>query len=148
MPFKPCRFPSCSVLLPVGAGQPAYCDKHRRHGEESKRNPKRDRTRERERQGAHARGYDHRWRRASKSFLANNPFCVICAARPYPLSVIPVPATVVDHVKPHRGDKELFWDETNWQALCTPCHNRKTARESRDARIDAMELESCRTNGN
>ena len=28
-----------------------------------------------------------------------------------------VPATVVDHVVPHRGDQTLFWDEANWAAL-------------------------------
>ena len=27
------------------------------------------------------------------------------------------PATVVDHVIPHRGDQKLFWDEDNWQAV-------------------------------
>ena len=36
------------------------------------------------------------------------------------------PATVVDHVIPHRGDQKLFWDEDNWQALCKSCHDRKT----------------------
>ena len=38
-------------------------------------------------------------------------------------------ATDVDHVKPHKGDAELFWDEANWQALCHACHSRKTAAE-------------------
>ncbi len=32
-------------------------------------------------------------------------------------------ATVVDHIKPHRGDQKLFWDTANWQALCKPCHD-------------------------
>lgn len=40
-------------------------------------------------------------------------------------------ATVVDHIKPHRGDKILFWDESNWQALCKQCHDRKTMTEDR-----------------
>jgi 5-methylcytosine-specific restriction protein A len=39
------------------------------------------------------------------------------------------PATVVDHIEPHKGDMVKFWDETNHQGLCTPCHNSKTARE-------------------
>jgi 5-methylcytosine-specific restriction protein A len=39
------------------------------------------------------------------------------------------PATVVDHRIPHKGDKQLFWDSTNWQAMSKPCHDRKTARE-------------------
>nr|WP_245411976.1 HNH endonuclease [Methylocella silvestris] len=33
-------------------------------------------------------------------------------------------AEVVDHVRPHRGDLQLFWDEANWQSLCAPCHDR------------------------
>ena len=32
-------------------------------------------------------------------------------------------ATVVDHKIPHKGDPQLFWDETNWQSLCAPCHD-------------------------
>ena len=29
-----------------------------------------------------------------------------------------IPATVVDHVEPHRGDERLFWDqEDQWQVL-------------------------------
>ncbi|MCB4811684.1 HNH endonuclease [Methylovorus menthalis] len=39
------------------------------------------------------------------------------------------PATVVDHIKPHRGDMALFWDRNNWQAMAKECHDRKTARE-------------------
>jgi len=37
-----------------------------------------------------------------------------------------VPATVVDHIIPHRGDQKLFWDQTNWEALCKECHDKKT----------------------
>lgn len=33
------------------------------------------------------------------------------------------PATVVDHIKPHKGDSALFWDTGNWQGLCTHHHN-------------------------
>lgn len=68
-----------------------------------------------------SRGYGHRWQRARLSYLNAHPLCVTC--RP-----LTVGATVVDHVVPHRGDDELFWDEANWQPLCKPCHDRKTAR--------------------
>jgi 5-methylcytosine-specific restriction protein A len=36
-------------------------------------------------------------------------------------------ATVVDHILAHKGDAGLFWKQSNWQALCRRCHNRKTA---------------------
>ncbi|WP_460274261.1 HNH endonuclease signature motif containing protein [Celeribacter sp. ULVN23_4] len=49
------------------------------------------------------------------------PVCVRCGA----------PATVVDHIIPHKGDDRLFWDKTNWQALCKPCHDRQKQREER-----------------
>lgn len=75
---------------------------------------------------ARARGYDHRWAVARLSFLADHPLCVRCAA-----GGAVEPATVVDHVTPHRGDPALFWDRANWQALCESCHNRKTASEDR-----------------
>jgi 5-methylcytosine-specific restriction protein A len=31
---------------------------------------------------------------------------------------------VCDHIKPHRGDERLFWDDTNLQTLCKPCHDK------------------------
>lgn len=30
---------------------------------------------------------------------------------------------VADHIKPHRGNPVLFWDENNLQCLCTECHS-------------------------
>lgn len=61
----------------------------------------------------------YRWKEASKEFLRKNPICVRCGGR----------ATAVDHIKPHRGDEELFWDEFNWQPLCSECHRKKTQEE-------------------
>ena len=71
--------------------------------------------------GADARGYDARWRKARALFLKQHPLCAECgkAGRL-------TPATVVDHIIPHRGDKALFWDEKNWQPLCKRCHDKKT----------------------
>lgn len=71
--------------------------------------------------GAEARGYDSRWRKARAAFLQRNPLCNECMKHGRL-----TPATVVDHVIPHRGDQKLFWDEDNWQALCKRCHDRKT----------------------
>jgi len=65
-----------------------------------------------------------RWQAAARGFLANHPWCADCAELG-----APVPATEVDHIEPHRGDLKLFWDRSNWQPLCKPCHSRKTARE-------------------
>jgi hypothetical protein len=32
-------------------------------------------------------------------------------------------ATIVDHIEPHRGDMEKFWDRSNWAPLCEPHHS-------------------------
>ncbi len=42
------------------------------------------------------------------------------------------PATVVDHIIPHYGDRQLFWDNiNNWQSLCVTCHNKYKQSEER-----------------
>lgn len=75
---------------------------------------------DRERGSAHARGYTRKWQVASKAFLRKHFYvCVACGGV----------ACLVDHVIPHRGDQEKFWDEGNWACMCAPCHNRKTAKE-------------------
>jgi len=43
-----------------------------------------------------------------------------------------VKATVVDHIIPHRGDARLMWDESNYQALCKRCHDKKTWTEDKN----------------
>lgn len=45
------------------------------------------------------------------------------------------PATIVDHIIPHRGDTALFWDTDNWQPLCKLHHDKvKQAEEKRQGR--------------
>jgi 5-methylcytosine-specific restriction enzyme A len=56
-------------------------------------------------------------------FLAANPLCAECLRKG-----LVEAASVVDHRIPHRGDPDLFWDESNWEALGKRCHDRKTAR--------------------
>ena len=68
--------------------------------------------------------YNGAWRRLRTVYLKHHPLCVACQSRG-----IVTEATEVDHIKPHRGDHQLFYDPENFQALCTPCHSRKTASE-------------------
>lgn len=65
-----------------------------------------------------ARGYGYRWQQARARFLAEHPLCVMCQSEGRV-----EPATVVDHVVPHRGDPSLFWDRSNWMSLCARCHS-------------------------
>jgi 5-methylcytosine-specific restriction enzyme A len=76
-----------------------------------------------ERETANGRGYGYRWQRARAVYLKANPLCVECGKAGHVEE-----ATTVDHIRPHRGNYSLFWDHTNWQALCTSCHNRKTGK--------------------
>lgn len=78
---------------------------------------------DRNRPTARERGYDSDWAKARLAFLNRYPCCAMCNA----------PASVVDHVKPHRGNRDLFWDQRNWQPLCAPCHNRHKQRQERQA---------------
>lgn len=43
------------------------------------------------------------------------------------------PATVVDHIVPHKGNDALFWAQWNWQPATDRAHNKKTSREDRGA---------------
>lgn len=65
---------------------------------------------------ARERGYDARWEKARAQHLASHPLCVCCSA-----NGVVEPATVLDHIVPHKGDQSLFWDPNNWQGLCEWC---------------------------
>lgn len=73
------------------------------------------------RETAAERGYDSKWRDARSRFLRKHPLCAGCMKAGKLM-----PATVVDHIIPHRGDQVLFWNKENWQPLCKDCHDRKT----------------------
>ena len=65
------------------------------------------------------------WRRARAAWLREHPLCRMHGE----LGQV-VPATVVDHIVPHRGDVEVFWDRGRWQSLCKRCHDsHKQAQE-------------------
>lgn len=105
-PKRPCRYPGCPNLCDSGV----YCEEHRK-----------EYSHDALRGGANVRGYDARWRKARALFLRQNPLCAECRR-----NGALTPATVVDHIIPHRGDAALFWDQQNWQPLCAACHNGKT----------------------
>ncbi|CAG9184237.1 HNH endonuclease [Cupriavidus respiraculi] len=109
---RPCRHPGCPRYA---AGGTAYCADHA---------VKRSTEAEERRGSSAARGYGGKWQRERAEYLKANPICV-----EHRKAGRIVPATVVDHIVPHKGDQRLFWRRSNWQALCKSCHDRKTARE-------------------
>ena len=109
---RPCNHPGCVTLLPYGQ---SYCELHRKvkqQAADSRRGSSSD------------RGYTGAWQKARKFYLLAHPLC-----RMHAQQGLLEPATVVDHVRPHKGNKELFWDSTNWQPLCKRCHDIKTSTE-------------------
>ena len=56
--------------------------------------------------------------------LRAEPMCRMCASRGQDTL-----AVIVDHIVPHRGDRALFFDYANTQALCKACHDRHKQRE-------------------
>ena len=62
------------------------------------------------------------WKRRRKLQLAQHPLCAICLQRG-----LPTAATVADHVKPHNGDRNLFF-VGELQSLCESCHNSEKKR--------------------
>ena len=111
MPRRPPRFCGCGAV--VSAGQRCACqiigDRARKARHDANR------------PSARARGYTAEWQRERDLFLQVNPTCKRCGKL----------ASVVDHVIPHKGDRWKFWNRSNWQALCGPCHNGHKQRVER-----------------
>lgn len=99
------------------------------HGERTRPKPSLQRRRELQREydarrgTAHERGYTGDWQKARKAWLLEHPLCVECEREGEFVTAIDV-----DHIVPHRGDRELFWDQENWQGLCKRHHWAKTGR--------------------
>ncbi len=100
-----CGQPGCPARVPAGK---ARCPDH-------------ERKRDQERGTSTARGYDSRWRAYRLTYLRSHPLCVVCSA----VGTIE-PATVVDHISAHKGDRSRFWDENNHRAVCKRCHDLRT----------------------
>lgn len=107
-PKKPCRHPGCARLVD---STETYCSEHKTLHPEFTRSASR-------------RGYGSRWQKISKRYLKEHSLCTECLKQGRYTE-----ATVVDHIVPHRGNQKLFWDKNNWQALCKPCHDKKTGTE-------------------
>lgn len=113
-PLRPCKHPGCAELTRDG-----WCPRHK---------PK------------HQRRFSaeyHGWYRLPiwtddlrPAQLLREPFCRECARQG-----IRTRATVVDHIRPFRGDWTLFVNPANHQSLCKHHHDQKTAREQAAERL-------------
>ena len=74
-----------------------------------------------------------RWDKASLNYRRHHPLCARCEAKGK-LTL----AQCVDHIVPHKGDRKLLWDKSNWQSLCSNCHNsHKKAEELAIRAVDS-----------
>ncbi|HWA18970.1 MAG TPA: HNH endonuclease [Devosia sp.] len=64
------------------------------------------------------------WQAIRAERLTIEPHCRMCAAEGRRTR-----ATVADHIRPHRGNRTLFFDLRNTQSLCAPHHDRDKQRE-------------------
>jgi 5-methylcytosine-specific restriction protein A len=64
------------------------------------------------------------WVNLRISFLRDNPLCIECLN-----DGIYKMAKIVDHIIPHKGDTETFFDLRNLQSLCKKHHDKKTYLE-------------------
>lgn len=121
MPRKLCAVMGCESIALAGK---ARCGPHQLEANEKLEASRASAKLSQAAQAGAALYRTQRWREASRKHLRRHPECIDCLE----LGVSQA-ASEVDHIIPHRGDKALFWDRSNWQSLCGPCHKRKTARE-------------------
>ena len=110
-PMSVCRHAGCGKLVEASGHCPVHAKALQRQSDAR-------------RGSAHERGYNVRWQKARVTYLSRNPLCVRCDAEGRIAA-----ASVVDHIVPHKGDQDVFWDTSNWQSLCARCHNVKTSSE-------------------
>ncbi len=72
-----------------------------------------------------------KWRRLRERILERDGW--VCQQTGTLLvGIYPAPdCPVVDHIVPHRGDEDLFWDESNLQAVSKGWHDREKQRRER-----------------
>lgn len=103
--MRVCSVVGCPELTTGG-----QCTEHRRQADAR-------------RGSARERGYDARWERKRRRYLARHPICVLCGGQ----------ATVADHHPESRRDLVAMGvpdpdADDRLRPLCTPCHNAETAR--------------------
>ena len=98
-----CVVPGCPQLVPRGR-----CTKHAQQQEQQRPNL-----------AVRRWYYTVRWSYLRQQVLVEAAYtCAVCGLITQQLDV--------DHIVKHDGRPDVFWDRANLQALCVPCHSRKT----------------------
>jgi 5-methylcytosine-specific restriction protein A len=105
-----CKYPACRRTVDKNEG---YCKEHKWSKTEKEQ-------RKKQYNGykyTYSTSYQNRkWRAFRLRYLKYYPYCTICGEK----------SEVIDHIIPHRGDEQLFWNERNYMPLCKKCHDTKT----------------------
>lgn len=114
MPYSssyPCQYPHC---LHLSVSHSGYCDLHKKQNA---------RILDTTRGSPTDRGYDYRWQKIRRIYLADHPLCYDCQ-----LEGRVTAAYDVHHVRAIRdgGDHR----DSNLMALCHECHSRRTLEDS------------------
>lgn len=107
-----CRHPSCRRSVTKGDG---YCSEHKWSKE--KREHYRKQNKPTYKYSYETSYQNRKWIKFRKKYLEDCNYCIICGDQ----------SEVIDHIYPHKGDIDLFWDRGNMWPLCVKCHNTKTA---------------------
>ncbi len=83
-----------------------------------------------------------KWQRRRRYQLATEPLCAMCLA-----NGVLTPATVVDHVIPHRGDRTKFW-LGKLASLCKPHHDRSKQQIERQGYSNEIGIDGFPTDPN
>ena len=86
-------------------------------------------TYEKSRPSAHKRGYDYKWQKFRRDFLAVNPVCAMCGAKAEVVDHKDIPADVMLEAY---GSFDL--DPSHYQALCRRCNTLKGLDYDKKAR--------------
>jgi len=70
-----------------------------------------------------------RWRKIRANQLKIEPLCRICLH-----DGLTTPATICDHIEPHRGNLIKFWNGP-FQSLCKVCHDSKKQTLEKSGRV-------------
>jgi 5-methylcytosine-specific restriction protein A len=115
---KPCSQPGCPALVSRGE---RYCPDHQRARYQREN---RARSEDPERRALDALYNSTRWRKYREWYLREHPLCAECERNGRTAA-----ACIVDHIVP-TADGGDFWEESNHQPICDPCHRAKSARET------------------
>lgn len=107
-----CSHPGCTNKAVSGS---YYCEQHQRKKYGDRTNGDGD-GEDRRSTTKFQYMYNRKWKGASRQWLAmpEHSWCEKCGK----------PSELVHHKIEHNGDWGLFWDRSNWQALCWSCHSK------------------------